>query len=164
MITVLNQGTRTIVWDKIRNLISKDLDYYKFFIGSAKNISQLGKEMGLEKVEFISESDNKINGYFSYIYDSSTRTAKEFELLSLEKNSKNITLLKDFAKVIRCIYDSPDYERLEVEIIKGAPSSCILESLIRANSFRVVGEKRKAIRLNDNKLYDIVIYEHLKEE
>ena len=164
MITVLTQETRIIVWDKIRDLISKDLDYYKFFIGSAKNISQLGKEMGLEKVEFISENDNKINGYFSYIYDSNTRTAKDFEMLSFSKESKNITLLKDFAKVIYCLHDSPDYERLEVEIIKGAPSSCILESLIRTNVFRLVGEKRKAIRLNDNKLYDIVIYEHLKEE
>ncbi|MGL4863078.1 MAG: hypothetical protein ACRC4T_08170 [Cetobacterium sp.] len=164
MIKVLTSEESQSIWKKIRSIVLKDLDYYKFFIGSAKDVSQLGRDIGLEKIEFISITRNSINGYFSYIYDSNTRTAKGFEMLSFEKDKyKNIIFLKDFAEVIKCLHESPDYERLEVEIIESAPSMSILEHLVKLGTFRKVGEKHKCIRLNDNKLYDILIYEHLKE-
>lgn len=164
MIEVLNKKSSREVWEQIKELVKEDLEYYKFFIGSAKKVNQLGRELGQAKIEFISKTDNKINGYFSYIYDEPTRTAKCFELLGFAKDSaKNYTLIKDFALMLKGIHEDTDHWRIECEITQGAPSAKILEKLVKTGAFRVVGEKKNNIKLIDGNLYNTIIYECLKE-
>ncbi|MGL5440415.1 MAG: hypothetical protein ACRDA4_08590 [Filifactoraceae bacterium] len=164
MIEQLNKKGSQKIWEQIKELVKEDLEYYKFFIGSAKKVNQLGRELGQTKIEFISKTDNKINGYFSYIYDEPTRTAKGFELLGFSKDrAGKYSLMKDFALMLRCLHDSPDYWRIECEITQGAPSQRILEKLVQTGAFRIVGEKKNSIRLIDGNLYNAIIYECLKE-
>lgn len=164
MIKVLDKESSSKIWEQIKELVKSDLNYYKFFLGSAKEVNQLGRELGQIKIEFISKTGNRINGYFSYIYDESTRTAKSFELLGFSKDSGvNYILIRDFALMLKCLYDSSDYWRIECEIIQGSPSQKILEKLVQTGAFRIVGEKKNNVKLFDDKLYNTIIYECLKE-
>lgn len=164
MIEQLNEKGSQKIWEQIKELVKEDLEYYKFFIGAAKKVNQLGRELGQTKIEFVSKTDNKINGYFSYIYDEPTRTAKGFELLGFSKDREGkYSLIKDFARMLKSLHDGTDYWRIECEITQGAPSQRILEKLTQTGAFRIVGEKKNSIKLIDGNLYNTIIYECLKE-
>lgn len=161
MITVLGCRGSKGIWKKILKVIEENPEENKFFIGSAKRLTQLGGDLGLEKVEFISKTGKELNGYFSFIFDKSTGSATNFEIIKFRDTP---VLLKDFLEVLKLLIKLIDYKRIETEVQEGSPSMPIFEYLVRKGLFKQVGEKKKNIKLYDNKLYNTLIFEYAREE
>lgn len=148
------------VWGRIRKIVAKDPLKYKYFIGAAAEVSQLGKEMGHRKQGFISVEGDEVLGYFSYIHDRGTDTLSDFELIRFKTSS---VLIKDFMDFVNHLCTCNHYRRIEVKIIKGSPSYSIMEKIARRYDFKKVGTLTQAVRLTDKELHDIDIFEKLME-
>lgn len=104
-------------------------------------------------------SDGEVDGYFSYNYDDSNKSLKNFGLIGFNKN--NIPFLMDVLSNIQAMFDQ-GAQRMEFTAFADNPAIKLYDRFIWKYGGRRVGTLYRTVWFN-GKYHDSIIYEILKE-
>ena len=138
-------------------------DTYKYYFNS--NWHDLGElpDSDWDYMCFASvDKHNEVIGYISYKIDRTTDSA--YSLGAINFSDKIALFGLDLCKVVQDIFCKYNLQRLEFEVVEGNPAESSYDRLVSKYGGRIVGIRKNAAKLMDNKLYTVKIYEILRED
>lgn len=108
------------------------------------------------------DDNNEVLGYISYEINRVTSSAYNFGAINFSNNKAIFGM--DLCKVIDDIFCKFNLERMDFNVICGNPIERSYDRMVEKYGGRIVGIRRKVVKLSDNKVYDDKIYEILKED
>lgn len=140
-----------------------DNDYKYYFCNDYHNSIEL-PDNDFNEMHFVSlDSSYNVIGYISYSVHRGTNSAYNLGIMNFSKDNKFI-FGKDVYKVIDDIFTKFNMQRLEFSVVVGNPIEKSYDRMIEKYNGRIVGIRKRAVKLADNKLYDEKIYELLNED
>lgn len=113
--------------------------------------------------QFVSlDTEGNVLGYISYSINRTTQNCENLNILNFTKNV--FVFSKDLIKVIRDIFMKFNFNKLSFSVVIGNPVEKQYDKLIEKYNGRIIGIKKKQVKLWDNNYYDVKEYEILKEE
>lgn len=135
---------------------------YKYYFSNWHNEHEVPKD-DWNKMCFVSvDKDGNVLGYISYTIDRSVNSAHSFGAINFSDNI--ITFGMDLRQIIDDIFCKFNLQRLEFDVVCGNPIEKSYDRMVQKCGGRIVGIKRRATILMDNKLYDGKTYEILRED
>jgi hypothetical protein len=115
--------------------------------------------------EFVSvDTCGSILGYFRYNIDREVRYAYGLYVVNLSNGIKpSATFALDLKTCITDIFEKFDFSKLRFTCVMGNPIESSYDKLITKIGGSVVGIHKQDVRLLDGKVYDLKLYEVLKE-
>ena len=137
---------------------------FKFIApGSYTNLDFDLKFNTFSKVQCVSLSaKGEIIGYFDVSVDREAYYAYGLWVINLAGLPDN-TFTSDLTEFIRVLFTTWNFQKLKFSVVVGDPSEITYDEFIKKYSGRIIGVNRRDIRLPDGKLYDIKLYELLRE-
>lgn len=147
----LDKKDREIIYNLIEEEVLHDKEKNKFFMQACK--MKPVKNPSFEKVEYISEVEGRIKGYFAYLHDKINQKVINIEIIGFDDMA---ILTRDFIKFCKHLDDKFKY--IELAIIPEAPTYRLARYLFKKYNFRKIGTLESSIRLINNTRYDVEIW------
>ena len=113
--------------------------------------------------QFVSvDKNNNILGYFSYSVDRVAYNANEFGIVAFEDYS--LTFGKDLHQVFDDIFMKYNFNKVTFFCVVGNPIMPYYIKKINKLGGRYIGEYKNHVKLMDGKIYDVALFELLKED
>jgi hypothetical protein len=113
--------------------------------------------------EFVSlDKNGKILGYISYTINRNVNSIYEFGAINFSDDKFIFGI--DLFKVIDNIFCQFGHQKLEWDVVCGNPIEESYDEAVAKIGGRIVGIKKRAVKLADGKLYDKKMYEILQED
>lgn len=136
---------------------------YKFWNGSICYEEWKPEESTWDNHQFVSiDSSGEVIGYIGYQIDRSSDNVHSLNIINFTDNK--ITFGTDVGRAIADIFERFHFRKLSFLVIVGNPIEPTYDRLIERHGGRIVGYKRKEVRLIDGLFYDEKLYEILAEE
>lgn len=137
-------------------------DKYKYYFCNWHNEHELAND-DYTNMYFVSvDKDKNVLGYIAYSIDRGANYAHKFGAINFSDNK--LTFGKDLQQVIDDIFCKFNFQRMEFDVVCGNPIEKSYDRMVAKYGGRVIGVRRRAATLMDNKLYDSKSYEILKED
>lgn len=108
--------------------------------------------------QFVSlNNEGEVVGYLEYYIDRSSLNCSDFNIVNF--GADKITFGKDLHSLITDIFEKFHFNKLSFSVVIGNPVEASYDKLIRNYGGRVVGIQKNHVRLLDNLLYDVKLYE-----
>ena len=138
-------------------------DKYKFYHSSNWHREMDFSNEDWEQMCFVSlNKHGRIIGLITYSVDRIINSVYNFGAINFSDNK--ITFAKDLFQIIDDIFCKFNLSRIEFTVIRGNPIEKSYDRLIAKYGGRIVGIRKKCIKLIDNEIYDDKIYEILRED
>lgn len=146
--------------NKFRNIWFND--FYKYYdFGTYYEDIELAKDTW-KTHQFVSiDKTDNIIGYISYDINRQTNNVYNFGVISFEPF--NLTFGKDLHKVIDDIFNKFNFHKLSFFVCTKNPIKSYYDRMIKKHNGRFVGIQYNEVKLVDNKLYDVALYELSKQ-
>lgn len=116
------------------------------------------------KHEFVSVRGNEVIGYICYDIDRANQDVA-FGLCIINFEEKpSMTFAMDLGKALTDIFEKFCFRKLNFYIVVGNPIEKSYDKMCKKYGGRIVGVKKKNVRLFDGKLYDEKLYEIMRED
>ncbi len=141
-------------------------DYYKYWMFGSYWDLELDKGSESSEWSYIRRvslsKEGKVIAYFKANIQRPENRADSFSILSLD-NSNGILLLKDLNQFIDELFMKHQMYKISFVVVKNNPAKKIYDKFIAKANGRVVGVREKDVLLTDNKFYDVIMYEVMRE-
>lgn len=113
-------------------------------------------------IQFVSiTKDGQVVGYFGADIDRDVNAAKEIVVFNLADNSP--TFASDFRDFFRKLFGGYNLNKVSFSVVVGAPHEPMYDLYAKKYGGRIVGILKNHIKLIDGKIYDLKMYEVMKE-
>ena len=149
MLKRINEKNKKFYHNLINNQVTADIEKYKFFglVGDCQDKTK-------HQIEFVSQRDNIVVGYFAILVDIKNERVTNFSLVSFEKSRELFVDLFNFTNSLYEIYDN-----FEFRIVSDSPAVPIAEKLFKKFNIKKIGtiEKSKKIlgEWHDENIYTL---------
>jgi len=113
--------------------------------------------------QFVSMAEDQIIGYIAYYIDRITNAVSGLHLMHFEKKHK-CEFGRDVMTALRDIFEKFHFQKISFSVVVGNPIEKCYDRLAKRAGGRIVGIKKQEVRLIDNHLYDLKLYEVLLED
>lgn len=142
------------VYKIINNYLKLHPRKTKFFAEELKPL----KSPQFQKLEYISRGEQeKILGYFAFVYDLANELVVNFELVAIKANK---TFIQDFFNLTDMIIDI--YKRLVIYIPLDSPSMRMSRRVFKDKGFELVGTLKSYQKIGSSR-YDVEIWQRRGE-
>lgn len=112
--------------------------------------------------EFVSvDAKGEIVGYIHYYVDRYTLNCRNFGAINFTDNP---IFGKDLLQVIKDIFERFNFHKLQWGVVIGNPVEKTYDRLCEKYGGRILCIEKEETKLEDNKYYDVKLYELLREE
>lgn len=147
--------------EKLRNTWFEEK--YKFWNGSNCYEEWKLEENTWNAHQFVSiDSSGEVIEYIGYRIDRSSDNVHSLNIINFTDNKATFGM--DVGRAIADIFERFHFRKLSFLVIVGNPIEPTYDRLIERHGGRIVGYKRKEVRLIDGNFYDEKLYEILAEE
>ena len=108
------------------------------------------------------DKENNILGYITYDVDRAACIAHNLCIISFTEGT--ITFGKDLMQIINDVFYKYDFSCLTFKVVVGNPIEKTYDKLVAKYGGSIVGTYKSYVRLDDNLLYDLKLYQILKTE
>ena len=138
-------------------------DKYKFYNADCYNCPvELSKE-DWQNVQLVSiNSDDEVVAYINYSINRQTNNIESFGIMNFT-NDNLMTFGKDLHQVVDDMFCKFHFNKLSFFVAIGNPIQRYYRKFVKKYGGRIVGYKEKDVKLIDNLLYDIELYEILAD-
>lgn len=105
-----------------------------------------------------------VMGIITYAIDRETHAAYAFQVINFEMNTFSPTFGRDLMQATEDAFTKFNFDALRFTVVVGNPAEKMYDRHLERYGGRIVGVKRRGCRLIDNKLYDMKLYEILRED
>ena len=103
------------------------------------------------------DSNNKVIGFIDYSINRQTNAVSNVGIISFSNNK--LTFARDLISAFKDIFDKFRFHKINFFVILGNPTEKHYDKMVEKCGGRIVGIYKQDVKLIDNKLYDIKIYE-----
>ena len=137
---------------------------FKFIApGSYTNLDFDLKFNSFSRLQLVSLSDKgEIIGYIDAAVDREAYYAYGLWTINMPEQP-NDTFTNDIAEFLRRLFLTWNFQKLKFSVVVGDPSEIMYDELVPKYNGKVIGVHQRDIRLPDGKLYDMKLYEFLRE-
>ena len=148
------------VYQKI--IFNKKYKYYNYGVYWNYNITVEDNSWG--KIQMVSmDSKDNILGYFIANIDRNSNKVDSLGVMNFEEKD-NIVFSKDLYKFIIKVFVKFNIRKIEFCVVIGNPIQKMYDKYINKYGGRVIGIKKKAVKLDDGNYYDEKHYEIFRED
>ncbi|MNK69768.1 hypothetical protein D3C87_891640 [compost metagenome] len=138
-------------------------DEYKYYWNYSYREKYKASESTWTRHEFVSRDKDGLIGYLGYSIDRETDAADGLAIINF-KNDANIIFAKDLYQFLSEVFCKYKFNKLNYSVVVGNPIERSYDRLTKKYGGRIVGTKKREVKLIDNTLYDLKMYEILREE
>ena len=135
---------------------------YKYYFCDWHNAHEMDDNDWTHMYFVSMDKDGNVLGYISYSIERVSGYAHRFGVINFSDDK--ITFGMDLRQVIDDIFCKFNLQRMEFDVVCGNPVEKSYDKMVAKHGGRVIGVKRRATTLMDNKLYDSKSYEILRED
>lgn len=136
---------------------------YKYYHMGGWHREYIPVEDDWEGMRFVSlDKDNNVLGYIMYSLDRNISSAYDFGAINFSDDK--LIFGMDLGKVIDNIFCKFNMQRMEFNVVCGNPIEKSYDKMVEKYGGRIVGTRKRAVKLLDNHIYDVKIYEILRED
>ena len=118
-----------------------------------------------ESHEFVSVSnEGDVIGYISYRIQRETSKVYSWKILNFEKEKFSPVFGRDLMQAIVDIFTKFNMNAMNFSVVVGNPAEQMYDRRIERMGGRVVGVYKDDVRLIDNKVYDLKMYEVMRKD
>lgn len=116
------------------------------------------------KHQFASVRNGQVIGYIGYeINRADADEAYALNIINFEDHP-SVTFARDLGKALTDIFDKYKFRKLSFSVVVGNPIEKSYDKMCNLYGGRIVGVKKKQVRLIDGLLYDEKLYEVFRED
>lgn len=138
-------------------------EQYKYFSTDSYRDRYKASESTWNRHEFVSIDSKGVVGYFSYSIDRDTYSAGSLQVINFRKDS-NLVFAKDLRTFLKDIFEKFKFNKLKYSVVIGNPIEKSYDRFTEKYGGRIIGVSKKEAKLFDGELYDMKLYEILREE
>ena len=139
-------------------------EHYKFWAGSNYFDDWNPIESTWVDHQFVSVRNGEIIGFIGYAIDRAAGdVVHDLNIINFE-TKPSVTFAVDLGRALTNIFEKFNFRKLSFYVVVGNPIEKSYDKICEKYGGRIVGVKRKNIRLIDGKYYDEKLYEILKED
>lgn len=136
---------------------------YKYYHMGGWHREYVPSEDDWETMCFVSLDKYKnILGCIMYSINRNTSSVYDFGAINFSNNK--LTFGKDLYRVIDDIFCKFNMQRMEWNVVCGNPIEKSYDKFVEKYGGRIVGTRKRNVKLLDNQIYDDKIYEILRED
>lgn len=136
---------------------------YKYYHMGGWHREYVPSEDDWETMCFVSLDKYKnVLGYIIYSINRDTSSVYDFGAINFSNNK--LTFGKDLHRVIDDIFCKFNMQRMEWNVVCGNPIEKSYDKFVEKYGGRIVGTRKRNVKLLDNQIYDDKIYEILRED
>ena len=124
--------------------------------------SKNGLDNTWDKHHFVSVYNGQVIGYISYGISRTDNRVYRLEIINFTENSMVFGM--DLGKVLVNIFELYKFRKINFMVVIGNPIEKKYDKLVERYNGRIVGLRKKHIKLIDNKYYDTKEYEVFRED
>lgn len=149
MLKRISKKNRDFYHKLINEQVSINQEKYKYFgfVGECQDKSK-------HQIEFISQRDNIVIGYFSILVDIPNERITNFSIINFEKSREFFIDLFNFTN---CLYEI--YDNFEFRIVSDSPAIGIAEKLFKKFNIKKIGTVEKSKKIlrewHDENIYTL---------
>lgn len=114
--------------------------------------------------QFASVRNGSVIGYIGYMINRAGQDeAYNLNIINFEERP-SITFAKDLGQALEDSFERYKFRKLSFSVVIGNPIEKSYDKMCEKYGGRIVGVKRKQVRLIDGELYDEKLYEILRED
>lgn len=114
--------------------------------------------------QFVSMRNGNVIGYIGYtINRADLDEAYSLNIINFEERP-SVTFARDLGKALTDIFEKYKLRKLSFTVVIGNPIEKSYDKMCELYGGRIVGIKKKQVRLIDGELYDEKLYEVLRED
>jgi hypothetical protein len=136
---------------------------FKYYHNSCYRDKFTVKDSSWNKHEFVSLHNGEVIGYLAYSIDREIYSASSLGIINFY-NDANLTFVKDLHKFLQDIFDKFNFNKINFTVVVGNPIEKSYDRFVQKYGGRIVGFRKNDIRLIDNSLVDLKLYEILRED
>jgi len=136
--------------------------FYKYMTLSVYREEHKIPDSTWEGHHFVSLQGEQIIGYISYWIDRQSDIVSGIHIVHFEKKYP-FTFSRDVITTIKDIFEKFHFRKINVSVVIGNPIERCYDRLIKRAGGRIVGIKKKDVKLIDGQYYDQKLYEILAE-
>ena len=138
-------------------------DKYKYYFSSNwRSEFELPKDDWERRCYVSLDKEGNVIGYIAYSISRLTNSAYDFGAINFSDNKTTFGI--DLCKVIDDIFCKFNMTRIEFNVVCSNPIEKSYDKMIAKYGGRIVGTRKKVVKLIDNQIYDDKIYEILRED
>lgn len=149
---VMTEKDREIIYNLIEDEVLRDKEKNKFFMQACK--MKPIKNQSFEKIEYISEVEGRIKGYFAYLHDKVNDKVVNIEIIAFDDAG---ILARDFINFCKML--DKNFKYIELSIMPESPAYKIARYLFKKYNFRKIGTLENSIKLIDKSRHDVEIWQ-----
>lgn len=139
-------------------------DKYKYWNCSCYHEDWRAEESTWVEHQFVSVRNGCVIGYIGYQIDrDNADEVHDLNIINFEE-SPSITFAKDLGQALKDIFERYKFRKLSFSVVIGNPVEKSYDKMCEKYGGRIVGVKKKQVRLIDGELYDEKLYEILRED
>lgn len=139
-------------------------DRYKFYNGANYFEDWNVSESTWVSHQFVSTKNNEVIGYIGYQIDRGNEdVVYGLNIINFEEKP-SMTFSVDLGNALTDIFEKYNFRKMNFYVVIGNPIEKSYDKMCERYGGRIVGIKRKNVKLFDGKLYDEKIYEIMRED
>lgn len=139
-------------------------DRYKYWTCSNFNEDYKVNTSTWVNHEFVSIRNGRVIGYIGYSIDrADLDSAYALNIINFEERP-SVTFARDLGNALTDIFEKYKLRKLSFSVVIGNPIEKSYDKMCNMYGGRIVGVKKKHVRLIDGELYDEKLYEVLRED
>lgn len=109
--------------------------------------------------QFVSiNSEQEVIGYISYSINRQINSVYDIGIINFSDNDK-LTFARDLTRAIKDVFEKFHFNKINFYVVKGNPAEKAYDKIVEKCGGRIIGVYKDHVRLIDNKMYDIKVYE-----
>ena len=137
-------------------------DEYKYYMNDCyfQDLEILSDTVNLH--QFVSvDSNEEIVGYIAYEIDRATDNVSNLCAINMKHNM--FVFGMDLIQAIDDIFVKFNFSKIEFVVVVGNPAESMYDRFVRMCKGRIAGIYKKHVKLMDGQIYDVKMYEVMKE-
>ena len=138
-------------------------DRYKYYNDGSYWNSLVLKEDTYNSHEFASvDADGDVIGFIAYDIDRTAATITNISIINFSNDIR--TFAGDVRQTFRDIFEKYNFRKVSFSVVVGNPIEKTYDRLTLKYGGRIVGVQKHHVALFDNRIYDVKLYEILRED
>ena len=138
-------------------------DFYKYYEFSTYYTEPVIDRDTWAQHQFVSvDHVDNIVGYIAYSVNRQTDSA--FGLSAINFTDDKVTFGMDLGRALIDIFEKFKFNKLSFEVVVGNPIEESYDKMVKRYKGRIVGVKKQDVKLIDGNIYDVKMYEILRDD
>lgn len=112
-------------------------------------------------IQMVSMSDGQINGYLAADVDRSVNAVKEMVVFGFKRSAE---FSHDFRRFVWKLFLGYNFNKMSFTAVVGSPAERMYDHYVTKYGGRIVGTHKSHVKLIDGKVYDLKMYEMMRDD